>query len=51
MRARLDEGRLHVFDRQDSALLFLLATANALAIRPPHDPERPAGDMVEFILL
>ena len=39
------------FARQDSSLLSVLAEANALMLRPPHDPARPAGDAVEFIWL
>ena len=35
--------------RQDSALLSVLAEANALLLRPPHDPAREAGDQIEFI--
>jgi len=51
MRAQIRDGALHVFDRQDSALLSVLAGANVLAIRPPHDPARPAGDVLEFTFL
>jgi molybdopterin molybdotransferase len=55
MRARVDPGdsgwRCAPFDRQDSSLLTVLAAANALMMRPPHDPARPAGETVEFIWL
>ena len=51
MRADLKDGGLQVFERQDSALLTILASANALAVRPPHDPARNAGETLEFILL
>jgi molybdopterin molybdotransferase len=37
--------------RQDSSLLTLLADANALLARPPHDPARAAGETVAFIWL
>jgi molybdopterin molybdotransferase len=37
------------FERQDSSLLSVLAAANALMVRPPHDPARQAGDMVDFL--
>jgi molybdopterin molybdotransferase len=37
--------------RQDSSLLTLLAEANALLLRPPHDPARGPGDPVPFIWL
>lgn len=49
MRAMLKEGRLKVAERQDSALLTVLADANTLVIRPPHDPPRDAGAEVMFI--
>jgi molybdopterin molybdotransferase len=38
-------------DRQDSALLSVLTQANALLIRPPHDPARKAGEHVKVIPL
>lgn len=37
------------FDRQDSALQTVLAQSDALAIRPPNDPARLAGDTLEWI--
>ncbi|NNE81269.1 MAG: molybdopterin molybdotransferase MoeA [Silicimonas sp.] len=49
MRACLAEGRLTVAERQDSALLSVLSKANALIVRPPHDPARSVGDMVGFL--
>lgn len=49
MRAQFRDGQLHVEERQDSALLSVLAEANALVIRPPHDPARAAGDIARFI--
>lgn len=51
MRARIDGDRITAAERQDSALLSVLAEANALLIRPPHDPARAAGDSVEAIPL
>lgn len=52
MRADLDpNGTARVFERQDSALLGVLAQANALAVRPVRDPARRAGERLEFILL
>ncbi|MBR9842124.1 MAG: molybdopterin molybdotransferase MoeA [Rhodobacteraceae bacterium] len=51
MRARLENGRLTAFERQDSALLTVLAEANALLIRPPHDPARMTGDEMRYIPL
>ena len=49
MRARRDGDAVTVFDRQDSALLSVLAQANALVVRPPHDGARQAGDTVDVI--
>jgi len=49
MRARLTPGGIEAFDRQDSALLSVLARADALLIRPPGDGPRAAGEMVEYI--
>ena len=49
MRGRLDSGQLTVFDRQDSALLTVLADANALIVRPVRDAAQPAGTMVNYI--
>lgn len=37
--------------RQDSALLSVLAGADALMVRPPGDPPREPGDAVEFVWL
>ena len=54
-RARLDwaEGlpRIHPFERQDSALLSVLAEADALLIRPLGDGPRRAGEVVEYLPL
>lgn len=51
MRARLDaEGAIITpFDRQDSALLSILSTADALLIRPMGDGPRKAGEQVEYL--
>jgi molybdopterin molybdotransferase len=49
MRARLMGGSLHADDRQDSSLLSVLATADALLVRPKDDPARAIGEMVRFI--
>ncbi len=35
--------------RQDSSMLSLLATADALAVRPPHAPAAKAGEAIPFI--
>ncbi len=53
MRAKIvtQAGLPHLapFERQDSALQTVLAEADALAIRPPHDPARAAGEMLDWI--
>ncbi|WP_371169825.1 gephyrin-like molybdotransferase Glp [Aliiroseovarius sp. 2305UL8-7] len=49
MRARVENGEVTIFDSQDSALLSVLAQANALAVRAPNDPARTVGDDIEFL--
>ncbi len=53
MRARVEPGpegwSCTPFPRQDSALLSVLAAANALLVRAPRAPAQPAGDKVEFV--
>lgn len=50
MRARLlPDGTVAPFDSQDSSLLTVLAAADALLIRPIHDPARPAGTEVAYL--
>ena len=51
MRARLDADGLYVFDRQDSALLSVLADANCLVVRPPSDGARLPDDLLDYILI
>ncbi len=51
MRAVVEDGRVTAFDRQDSSLLTVLAQANALLVRPPNDPAKPAGATVKIIRL
>jgi molybdopterin molybdotransferase len=52
MRARLGpDGTVTAFDRQDSALLSILAEADALILRPVADPPRKAGDRVTILPL
>lgn len=51
MRALAGPEGVTIFDRQDSALLTVLADANCLAVRPVHDPARSAGDPIEIIRL
>ena len=49
MRARLSDGLITPFARQDSALLTILTQANALLIRPLGDGPRQAGDQVQYL--
>ena len=49
MRAVLTDGTVTPADRQDSSLLTVLATANALLVRPPNDPAHSAGTLVDVI--
>lgn len=49
MRATLEGGKLRAADSQDSSLLSVLSTANALLIRPPHDPACDVGDTVHYV--
>lgn len=51
MRARLGAGGVTAFDSQDSALLSVLAEADALIVRPPGDPARATGERVPVLLL
>ncbi|NWG46823.1 MAG: molybdopterin molybdotransferase MoeA, partial [Alphaproteobacteria bacterium] len=55
MRARLGPGedgpQVTPFEVQDSSMLAPLAVAGALAIRPPHDPARTAGERLAVIPL
>ncbi len=49
MRAVLDDTGIRACADQDSSLLSVLAQANALLVRQPHDPARPAGDRVSYL--
>lgn len=51
MRAVIENGKVTVFDNQDSSLLTVLAQANALIVRPPNDPALHAGDPVNFLAI
>jgi molybdopterin molybdotransferase len=51
MRATLDAGKVTLADRQDSALLSVLTTADALVVRPPNAPATRVGDTVDYILI
>ncbi len=49
MRAILDDDGIRACDDQDSSLLSVLARANALLVREPHDPARPIGNEVAYL--
>ncbi len=49
MRAHFVDGQLHPDDRQDSSLLSVLATADALLVRPVNDPARTVGEQARYI--
>ena len=51
MRGQLGPEGVRAFGRQDSSLLTVLAGANALVVRPPHDPAREIGEKVPYIAL
>jgi molybdopterin molybdotransferase len=56
VRAALDglvDGvpKVRPFPVQDSSMLSVLAQADALLVRPAHDPARRAGEAVEVIVL
>ena len=55
MRAMLDPSgdlpAITAFDRQDSALLTVMAGADALLLRPPGDGKRTAGEIVQYLPL
>ena len=51
MRAVLTPDGLTAFASQDSAKLSILAAANALIVRDPHDGSKEAGDTVPYLPL
>jgi molybdopterin molybdotransferase len=51
MRALQSGDRVSAFARQDSALLSVMAAANCLLVRPPHDPALAEGATVQVIRL
>ncbi|MDF9302642.1 molybdopterin molybdotransferase MoeA [Tritonibacter mobilis] len=51
MRAIWRGADVQAFDSQDSSLLSVLAQAEALIVRPPNDPAREAGSLVEYLPL
>ncbi|MCX7559502.1 molybdopterin molybdotransferase MoeA [Sulfitobacter sp. F26204] len=51
MRAQIIKGKLHPDTRQDSSLLSVLASADALLVRPVDDPARKQGEDAEYLRL
>ncbi|TDK53693.1 gephyrin-like molybdotransferase Glp [Antarcticimicrobium luteum] len=52
MRAQIGtDGRITVAADQDSALLSVLSQASALVRRPPDDPARSAGEIVDYLTI
>ncbi|GAB5436622.1 molybdopterin molybdotransferase MoeA [Falsiruegeria mediterranea] len=51
MRARVEGGKISVFDNQDSSLLSVLSKSNALAVRASDDPARSAGETLHYLPL
>ena len=51
MRAVVDGTGIRLLPAQDSALLTILARANALLVRPVSDPARAAGTLVDYVAL
>ncbi len=50
VRARVMEGAVIPLPVQDSAMMNVLADADGLLVRPPHDPGKAPGDLVSIIL-
>ena len=51
MRASLEDGAVRVAERQDSALLSVLAASDLLVVRAPGDPPRARGELVSILPL
>ncbi len=49
MRARVEHGKLSLFDNQDSSLLSVLSDANALLVCPPNAPQWDESTPIEYI--
>jgi molybdopterin molybdotransferase len=48
-RARIENGKISMFNRQDSGMLAPLSQANALLINPAGTPPRPAGTKAQYL--
>ena len=51
MRARVEGSEITAFERQDSALLSVLSTANALLVRPVDDGPKQEGAQMEYVAI
>ena len=51
MRAYLKDGKVTVYNNQDSAATSILQSSNALVVRAPFDPRIEPNDLVEVIKL
>lgn len=51
LRGRIDDGRLSLFDAQDSGMTHPLIAANVLVIREIGTPARGAGDLADYIAI
>jgi len=49
MRGVVADSQVTAFDKQDSSLLSVLSSANALVVRPPDDHARGVGDQIDVI--
>ncbi|QUS35199.1 molybdopterin molybdotransferase MoeA [Falsirhodobacter algicola] len=49
MRAHVGPDGIVPFAEQDSSLMLRLTEANALLVRPPHDPPRRAGEIAAYL--
>jgi molybdopterin molybdotransferase len=51
LRARIENGIISVFNRQDSGMLAPLSRANALLINPANGPSRSANSKAQYLRL
>ncbi len=51
LRAKLENGLISIFNRQDSGMLAPLSQANALLINPAFGPARPARSQAQYLRL
>lgn len=51
LRARIENGLISIFNRQDSGMLAPLSQANALLVNPIDAPSRSAGSLAQYLPL